>query len=77
MKIYKLVAMYQYDDAPYVTWLVSGKGEAKSKAKTILNSKIGEHEQFEVIVFDEDTGRIACQLRLTTDGKLKEHFAKW
>lgn len=71
MKIYKLVAMYQYDDAPYLTWLVSGKHEAKAKAKTLLNSQIGEHKPFEVIVFDEDTGRVACQLRLTTDGELE------
>jgi hypothetical protein len=77
MKIYKLVAMYQYDDAPNVTWLVSSKREAKSKAEILLNSKIGEHKPFEVIVFDEDTGRVACQLRLTTDGKLKEHFTNW
>lgn len=77
MKIYKLIAMYQYDDAPTLMWWVSDKREAKSKAKTILNSQIGEHKPFEVIVLDEDTGRITCQLRLTTDGKLKEHFAKW
>ena len=77
MKVYKLVAMYQYDDAPYVAWLASDKREAKSKAKTILNSKIGEYEPFEVIVFDEDTGRVTCQLRLTADGELVEHFTKW
>ena len=77
MKIYKLVAMHQYDDAPNVTWLVLSKREAKSKAEILLNSKIGEHKPFEVIVFDEDTGRVACQLRLTTDGKLKEHFTNW
>nr|DAX93609.1 MAG TPA: hypothetical protein [Caudoviricetes sp.] len=77
MKVYKLVAGYQYMDAPSLMWWVSGKCEAKAKAKTMLNSQIGEHEPFEVIVSDEDTGRIACQLRLTTDGELVEHFAKW
>lgn len=81
MKIYKLVAMYQYDDAPDVTWIVFGKREAKSRAKLLLNSQIGDHKPFEVIVLDENKklgkGRVACQLKLAANGDLIEHFAKW
>jgi hypothetical protein len=77
MKSYRLTAIHQYDDAPLVRWWALGKRNAKNKAKILLNNKIGEHKPFEVIVFDEYTNKVVCQLRLTTDGELVEHFAKW